>query len=166
LPLEIEKKFLLERPFCQMEFGAIEKTEILIEQIYLKSDDEDVERRIRKKGQDGRFTYYETEKRIIRPGVRDETERQIGIIRYDFLFGKERDESRDIIWKKRYCFDWENKKFELDVFLKPERLAGLVLLELELTEENDTFEIPPFFKIIKEVTDDPAYSNFELARKR
>ena len=64
------------------------------------------------------------------------------------------------IRKTRYCFICDNLYFELDVYPFAENWA---ILEVELTNENDIVTIPDFIKVIKEVTNDEAYSNYALA---
>ena len=166
-PLEIERKFLIHPPdFSQLAPVAGERiVEVYIEQIYLRSNEHGVRRRIRKRERDGRSVYYYTEKRMLRPGIRTETERQISALEY-LALARDKDPRRGIIKKKRHCFLSKNQYFELDEFQKLAESCmqnNLFLLEIELTEENDTVEIPPFIKVIKEVTDDPAFSNSELA---
>ena len=38
------------------------------------------------------------------------------------------------------------------------------LMEVELTNEKEEFTLPPFIRVLREVTDDPDYSNYSLAR--
>jgi len=167
-PLEIERKFLVEMP----DVSEIERlingkvAPIDIEQIYLLSDGKKRSRRIRKRGQNGHYVYYQTEKRRIRPSVRIETERRIDVAAYNKLSVMERDIRFSMIKKTRNCFIWNSQYFELDVFHQPKKLErdGVVILEIELTEENEKVEIPPFIKVIKEVTDDSSFTNKALAR--
>lgn len=62
-------------------------------------------------------------------------------------------------------FLYHNQYFELDIFVEPEWLKGLTLLEIELTEENDKVDIPPWLGKITEVTADPIYKNYHLAKR-
>jgi adenylate cyclase len=54
---------------------------------------------------------------------------------------------------------YEGRLFEVDVF--GDKLAGLVIAEVELESEADVVEIPPWAG--KEVSDDPRYFNSNLA---
>lgn len=55
----------------------------------------------------------------------------------------------------------------LDVFSNPSwTIKKLCLLEIELLDENDRVELPPFLNVVKEVTVDPEYSNSAIAKKR
>ena len=131
--------------------------------MYLVSDDGS-EIRIRKRSQGDSAGYFKTIKTPVAPGVRRETEETISPSEYVHLQAS-RDPKARVIRKHRYCFVYRSQYFELDVFIEPASLAGLCILEIELTEENDTLDLPEFLEREKEVTEDPAYSNYELAQK-
>ena len=57
--------------------------------------------------------------------------------------------------KKRYCLEFNSKTWEIDVF--EGGLEGLVLAEIELTNEDEEFDIPDW--VDEEVTFDPNYLN-------
>jgi adenylate cyclase len=65
------------------------------------------------------------------------------------------------IMKTRYLVPHGVYMFEVDVFHG--RNEGLVVAELELTEENENYDIPEWLG--KEVTGDPQYFNSNLAQK-
>lgn len=163
-PIEIERKFLLRaKPSFRLK-ALRNAAKIFIEQIYLVSP-RGQPVRIRKRSQGNSATYCETQKLDISPGIRHEVENFISASEY--LHRKSlRDPSTQRIRKHRYYFVYKNQYFELDVFIEPKRIQGLCLLEIELTEKNEHLELPPFLDIEKEVTDDPAFSNFEIARKK
>lgn len=64
------------------------------------------------------------------------------------------------IEKDRYLVKWENVVVEVDVFHG--RNEGLILAEIEVTDEAQTFSLPPFLG--QEVTQDPRYYNAYLAQ--
>nr|WP_298996417.1 CYTH domain-containing protein [uncultured Allomuricauda sp.] len=66
-----------------------------------------------------------------------------------------------IIDKYRYEVDFEGKLFEIDEFAGDN--AGLVIAEIELKDENETFEKPKWLG--KEVTGKVAYYNSQLIQK-
>ena len=39
------------------------------------------------------------------------------------------------------------------------------IMEIELASEDEKIEMPSFIKVIREVTDDKAYSNYSFAKK-
>ena len=64
-----------------------------------------------------------------------------------------------LIDKTRYIVPFKGHTWEIDLFHG--RHSGLILAEIELLSEDETFHLPPF--IGKEVTGDPAYYNSTLA---
>jgi CYTH domain-containing protein/thymidylate kinase len=160
VPLEIERKFLV-RDGVRPDNFPVPCQKIFIEQVYLISSGAE-ELRIRKRGQGDSFIYYLARKRRLKETIaRVEKEEQISEREY-LLRLREKDPTRKIIKKNRFCFIWENQYFELDIFLEP---RPLIILEAELTEENESFSLPPFIPVEREVTGDPAFSNYEIARK-
>lgn len=158
VPLEIERKYLVRR--VDMSRFPVPFQAIDIEQVYLCDDGSGEQRRIRKRGQYGTFVYYLTRKRNLRSSVRVETENHITGEEYVLMRHNEYDPERRPIQKKRNCFIWKDQYFELDEI----KGFGQMLLERELTEENDTVSLPPFLDVVEDVTDDPRFSNSEIAK--
>lgn len=160
-PVERERKFLVSK-FRLPRNLAVQK--ITIEQHYLKSDEKDVEERVRKRGQDGSFVYYYTRKTPTKDkSIRLETERQI--TGYEYLKSIKNESNPDCqkIVKKRHCFLWNNIYYELDVIEIPKRHKSLTFLEIEMTDQNQELIIPKFIQIDREVTGEKRYSNFGLS---
>ena len=161
IPLEIERKFLVKIP----DLSTLPHFErVTIVQQYLAPNKTGVRRRIRARGQHGSWFYTETTKRRVTDITRIETERIISLREYRHLCATTLDATRKVIRKYRYCFVWNHQYFELDVFDKP--ALHHALLEIELTREAQEVCLPPFLKIIKEVSDDPRWTNSALARRR
>lgn len=161
VPLEIEKKFLIKAPNLAILSCHTNVSEQQIIQTYLCDNGNGVERRIRMRGTEGDYTFFYTEKKYIRPGVRVETERKISEREYiNYLM--QTDCQKRQIRKTRYCFIYNNLYYELDVYPFWDDKA---ILEIELSSEASTFEIPDFISPISDVTDNPAYSNYMLASK-
>jgi CYTH domain-containing protein len=160
-PLEIERKFLLS-PERMRDVALESDFTIRILQDYLTAPD-GVERRVRQRIRHAQRTFFYTEKRQLRPGVRREEESQITEHEYVQLLD-ERDTHLCRIEKDRLCFIHEHQYFELDRFLGHH--AGLYLLEVELTTEQQEVVLPPFAEGAADVTDDPMYGNRNLARAR
>lgn len=159
VPIEKEEKFLLEG-FDQSKV-TVSTNQTQIVQDYLLSSEAGVERRLRARTNGTSATYYYTIKRKLIGVGREEKERIITPIEYH-AFLESRDLNRQTIIKNRTCFFWNNRFFEVDEFVTP--FNGLVLLEVEYTEENPDIEIPPFLKVKECVTGNPKYSNAELAK--
>lgn len=157
VPLEIERKFLV-RPVDMAKIGPYCSVEI--EQMYLQNSNPREELRIRKRQYQDGCVYYQTTKQSVRPKVRVEKEKTISEDQYE-LSSKIKLPGSIILSKTRSCFIFQNQYFELDRYSGIHE--GLWLLEIELTEENDKVEIPPFINVVKEVTDNKSYFNFSLA---
>src|SRR3989344_6201255 len=159
-PIETERKFLLKtRPDFRIN-ELKHSTKINIEQMYLMAGNR--ESRIRKRSQGDSAIYYRTEKL---PGAgshvsRQELEKRISALEYIRL-QKFRDFTANIIRKTRNCFIYNYQYFELDGIYKPRKEW---LLEIELTEENDKVDLPPFLNIEREVTGEEKYSNYGVAK--
>jgi adenylate cyclase len=65
----------------------------------------------------------------------------------------------DLVEKKRSKILWAGKEWEVDEFEGKNK--GLILAELELESEDESFDLPPW--IGKEVTGDPRYYNSYLS---
>ncbi len=157
VPLEIERKYLCQ-PTVEL---PVPHQSVHIEQVYLLSPDENTEIRVRRRGADGSYVYFRTEKRSVRPGVRVETESFIDEREYLMSIRFQLPNTR-VIKKMRTCFLYNEQYFELDCI--DTRNGTIFLLEIELTEENDAVILPPFIKVIKEVTGDEQFSNRWLAK--
>ncbi|MEK7552514.1 MAG: AAA family ATPase [Patescibacteria group bacterium] len=158
IPLEIERKFLLSRfdPRSIPDHGQW----VEIEQRYFSMSVPGEEERIRKRTKDGFVGCFQARKTVVRPGVRSEQEYPITVDEYTRMLDRVDPKARPIV-KDRCCFFFRDQYFELDVF--GGHLEGLVMLEVELTEEGQAVSLPPSLQIIEEVTADSAYSNRSLA---
>ena len=160
VPIETERKYLISMPNVYKlveKYNAV-KSEIV--QVYLKSENQDEEVRIRQRGQNGSFTYYLTKKVKRDDMSRYETEEKISKDRYLSLL-MDADTSKNIVRKTRYCFMYENQYFELDIYPFCETRA---ILEIELTDKNKMVRIPKDINVIKEVTDDDKFKNSSIAK--
>ncbi len=158
-PLEIERKLLIQKPCLSELSNFVKYSTHEIIQTYLCNDGSGIERRIRMRGTHGDYAFFYTEKKPVSSGVRVEIERKLTEKEYlNYLI--ETDCQKRQIRKTRYCFLHNNIYYELDVYPFWDDKA---ILEVELSSEASTFDIPEFITPIKDVTDDPAYSNYQLA---
>ena len=88
------------------------------------------------------------------------TERQINQNLYEIMLPIA-DPQRHTIHKLRKSFIWQGQYFEVDTYL--DQLEGLVILETKGITEGEPLKLPPFLRIIKEVTGDKDYYNYHLA---
>jgi len=160
VPMEIERKYLIEMPNLEELQEKYSCTKQNIIQTYLKSDDKNTEVRIRQRGINGEYSYYLTKKQEVSEVSRIETEKKISKDEYLRLL-MDADTSLKQIRKDRICFVYSNNYFELDIYPFWEDKA---ILEIELSRENQEIDFPPEIKIIKEVTEDKDYKNYSLAK--
>lgn len=81
----------------------------------------------------------------------------------------QRDDTHLTVYKTRRCFLWDDIYFQMDIYKNPcnQRCEGLILLEAYTTLNSKEFapKLPKFLKIVKEVTNDPSYSMYNLSSK-
>lgn len=159
-PYEIERKYLIEYPDTERLEALPNCRRVEIIQTYLKTEkDSDEEIRIRQRGTDGHFVYYETRKSFISGLKRVEIERRLSQEEYLKLL-MNADTTKHPIRKTRYCLSSGSRYFEIDVYPFWQHQA---IMEIELLSEKDEVIFPEQVKVIREVTDDPSYKNSALA---
>ncbi len=159
-PFEIERKFLIEYPDIKILESNQNCHKIEIIQTYLNSNSDD-EIRVRQRGENGHYIYFQTIKKALNSLKRIEIERRLSQQEYLKLL-MNADTSKRQIRKDRYCLMYNNQYFEIDVYPFWNDKA---ICEIELNDESDSIDFPENIKIIKEVTDDIAYKNASLARR-
>lgn len=158
-PYEIERKYLIEYPDIKwLEHNpSCQRIEII--QTYLNSADGD-EVRVRQRGIDGNYIYFQTIKRKVSDVKRVEIERRLSQAEYLKLL-MEADTTKRQIRKTRYCLTYENQYFEIDVY---PFWIDKAIAEIELRDENAKIVFPKQLKVIKEVTNDDSFKNASLAK--
>ena len=143
--VEIERKYIIMKPSVS-EMALLEGyTASEIEQIYLTSET-GVTRRIRKRVTGGIPRFYLTEKRRIDSMSAIEAELK---------------EGTRPIYKTRYTFLYRSQLFEVDVY--PE-WRSTAIMETELESRATAVDMPPFIRIVREVTGVRGYSNADMSR--
>lgn len=160
VPIEIERKFLIKKESINDISKFCSTTVCDIIQFYL-TNQSGFERRIRSFGIDGNYSYFYTKKKKNINGGRIEIERKISQKEYLKYLAGEVDTSISCIRKKRVCFVYKSEYIEIDFF---EFSDDKAIMEIELTSMSQKIELPEFIQIIKEVTNDDAYSNYNLAK--
>ncbi len=161
-PMEIERKFLIERPSLHMleTLPNCERVDII--QTYLKTDKDTEELRIRQRGANGHYIYFKTRKKKLSGMRRIEEEERLTQEEYLSLM-VQADPACRTIHKERYCLSENGLYYEIDIYPDwPDK----AIMEIELHSENQEIEFPEGIDVIREVTNDGAYSNHELARIR
>ena len=158
-PFEIERKFLIEYPDLKALEAMPNCRKVEIIQTYLKSEGNE-EVRIRQRGTNGHYMYYETRKRPVSSMKRIEIEKRLTQEEYLARL-MEADPEKRPIRKDRYCLADGNQYFEIDVYPFWKDQA---VLEIELTDPEEEIRFPKFLKLIREVTEDENYRNAALAK--
>jgi len=166
--LEVERKFLVSLETKTIEVVSLPGTVIKkIDQFYLHRITDGVERRARRSMVLTPLVmspkYQKGEKVLISRSAemlnRDEKEQDITEDKYwDFM--SIRDKSLMVIYKDRYVIPRNNLKYELDFFREP---LLLILLEVEHLPQGVNPNPPDCIKIIREVTGDERYENYQIA---
>lgn len=158
---EIERKFLIKYPSAEtLKLANIVSTSD-IEQIYLERTEERPNARIRKRVFENKEEYTLTQKIRINDMKRIEDERIISRDDYEKL-KLDADKSLKPIIKKRIVIEYKNNLFEIDIY---GFWSDAAIAEIELEDEKEKFEFPPFIEIVKELTSDRRFTNHSMAKK-
>lgn len=154
-------KYLVELPdvaaLCA-RYGAVG---LDMMQTYLSPTEPNVVRRVRQQKNGEEYLYFYTEKRI-RDGERWETEKPISEKEY-IRYLMQGDPALHAVHKVKYRFLYGGRRFELDVYPFGGERA---ILRAALPEGECVPHAPEEIRIVREVTDDPAFRNHMLAERR
>ncbi len=158
LPIEEERKYIVQIT------GPLpdDSTSSEITQTYLKGNP-DAEERLRKRSWGKKNVYVHTTKKQISDSEELVTERQLNQNLYEMMLPLA-DPERNTIRKTRHSFIWQGQYFEIDSF--QDHLQGLTILETKGIAEGEPVKVPPFLKILNDITGNKDYYNYNLARKR
>lgn len=156
---ETERKFLIKYPKLD-ELSKKDGCRVFeLEQTYLLCDNGSL--RVRKSVHCSKTQYIRNIKRRISDMSHYEDEKCVSEETYNELLLCT-DTDRRTIKKTRYAIPYGKHIMEIDIYPFWQDRA---ILEVELQAENEQFEIPPYVRIIKEVTFDKRYSNKALAKE-
>ncbi len=155
-PIVEERKYIVE---LTGEIPGVIESEIT--QPYLVAEP-GCEVRLRRRGWQGKYVYVHTTKRRISDTEKLETERPINNNLYGSLL-QQADPYRNTISKVRKSFIWKGQYFELDNYFKP--VKNLMILETKGIAEQESVNFPPFIKVIKDITGNSKYYNYNIALK-
>ena len=158
--IEIERKYIIEMPDLRLISEMPKYTVSEIEQIYLTSASH-VTHRVRRRAYEDRVEYTETKKIRINKTSAYEDERQISGDEYSVLALNRAQDSTPLT-KVRHTFEYLGQVFEIDVY--PNWLRTCIM-ETELVSADTVVNMPPFIRIVCEVTGDKKYSNASLSRE-
>jgi len=156
------KFFVLDPNFKLQDEFPVTYRDFDVEHIYLREGDEGVQTRLRKRtAVDSGFIQFTSTTRHKRAnGDKLETRRNLSRREFEAQ-ATLADPTRMTVMKRRRCFAYKDRYFQIDVFKVP--CQGLVMLEGHL--EPDNMDAIPEFLQVKEVTSNPEFSMYQLARK-
>lgn len=158
--LEIERKWLVDSTWVDLVWLDTDYQDSVITQTYLVPEDAGVSERVRRRDGMGWVRFTHTIKTPTdHPARRQEAEREVTQAEYEELLERADPDKHPVI-KTRRVFQWEGCTWELDQLHGPVRVA---LLECELPSLDTEVVLPPWLPVLKEVTDDPAWTNAALA---
>lgn len=156
-PIEEERKYIVE-----VTGELPECIESEIAQTYLVSEP-GTEVRIRKRVTNGVVTNIHRTRRRISDHEELVTERHVGNNLYENML-QQADPYRHTIIKNRKSFIWKGQFFELDTYKEP--VKDLVILETKGIAKHEDLKLPPFLKIVKDITGNKDYYNINIALKK
>ena len=156
-PIEEERKYIVE-----LVGEMPDSIESEITQTYLVAEPGS-EVRLRRRGWDGKYVNVNTNKKKVSGSEEIVTERQVSNALYESLL-QQADPYRQTIRKLRKSFIWKGQFFELDTYHG--HLEGLVILETKGIANHEDVKFPPFLKVIKDITGDMEYYNYNLALRK
>ena len=159
IPIETERKFLILIPSYEDMKNQKQFRERKIIQTYLERTD-NKNARVREITENGKISYIKTVKERISILSCFEEEEEISKEEYNRLLEKA-DKEKKSINKTRFSFEYSNHILEIDVY---EFWNDRATLEIELKSEDESFSIPTFIKVIKEISADARYKNTNLAK--
>ena len=162
-PVESFKKYLVEVDDEILEKIKSETSYSTshIVQHYLTSPN-GIERRIRKRERNGSLLYSFSEANYLSTNERIKVDRVLSERQY-YDYGAEVDQSLNVIDKQRYSFFKNNNFCKLDVF-DFDSTKGL--LSVQIPDDRKEIVLPEYIKVIKDVSDDVNYKNYNLAKSQ
>jgi CYTH domain-containing protein/thymidylate kinase len=156
-PIEEERKYIVEVT-GELPDSIVSE----ITQTYLVAEP-GCEVRLRRRGWGGKFVNVHTNKKRVSGEEEIVTERQVSNALYESLL-QQADPYRQTIHKLRRSFIWKGQFFELDTYLKP--VDNLVILETKGIARHEDVRFPPFIRVVKDITGDTNYYNYNIALRK
>ena len=158
--VEIERKYVILKP----DFDSLcERYDVSVSEIwqtYLSSDP-GITRRVRKRVYKDKTVYTLTEKKRIDKVSSYEDEREIDEAEYERLLTEIKPGSRTVRKTRRVVLVG-SVNFEIDEY--PE-WCRTCIMETELNSRDELVVMPPFLKVIAEVTGVKRYTNASMSRE-
>lgn len=158
---EVWHKYLISLPTRQTLEDTYHAVSVDMMQTYLTRRSPDVVRRIRQQRSGEEYLYFYMEKRTTSSG---QWETETPISEADYIrYLMEGDMSLHTVHKTKYRFSHAGCRFEIDVYPFSQDRA---IMRAALPTDVPALQAPPEIHILREVTDDPAYKNRQLAKNQ
>ena len=158
--LEIERKYLIAMPDTRALRAACSHV-YEMEQTYLAAAP-GVTARVRRRQEGERVEYFYTEKEFRTDRTCVERERTVTEEEYHRLLVRRREEGVTLR-KTRWCMLYAGRVLEIDVYPFSNDRA---IMRAALPQDAPALQAPPEITVLREVTDDPAYKNRQLAKNQ
>lgn len=151
---EIEHRYLLKRLPKEAPLYSID----IVQYYYPLKNGGRVRKEVRSDTKE--VKYLHTVKTFVKPGISEEIEDEITESEFVGYVNK----SEGSIFKTRYIYKHQNKKWEVDKFTH----YALIIAEIELKYENELYQIPDYIldELLIEVTGNHKFSNYSLSQSR
>ncbi len=150
----IEKKYLINIPDISYldKLGGCSKVKMTL--TYLNGSSEQCDIKLLLRDEDGKKFY----KKIIKGNNKKSTISLNAEEYIDELDNKMID--RNPITKYRYSFIYHSVYYKIDIFEDKD----FSILEVDLLSSHETIHFPSFIEVIKDVSDDPNYKNYNISK--
>lgn len=150
----IEKKYLINIPDISYldKLGGCSKVKMTL--TYLNSSSEQCDVKLLLRDEDGKKFYQ----KIIKGNNQKSTISLSAEEYIDELDNKMLD--RNPIIKYRYSFIYHSVYYKIDIFEDKD----FSILEVDLLNSHETVHFPSFIEVLKDVSDDPNYKNYNLSK--
>ena len=150
-----EKKYLIRIPDISYldKLGGCSKVKMTL--TYLNGSSEHCDRKLLLRDEDGKKFYQ----KIIKGNNQKSTISLTAEEYIDELDNKMPD--RNPIVKYRHSFIYHSVYYKIDIFEDKD----FSILEVDLLSSHETVHFPSFIEVLKDVSDDPNYKNYNLSKK-
>ena len=157
----VERKYLIKYPDIEKlkAFPSCRRVEIIT--TYLKSDS-GREIRIRQRGIDGHYIYFQTSERAANDIQKVLIERRLSEKEYLKLL-MDADTNLRQIRKTRYCVATKHQYFEIDIY---PFWSDKAMMKVNLSGDDNEIVAPDGIEVIEDVTDNEEYGHIAMASRQ
>ncbi len=157
-PMEKKHKYLISLPSLDKLVQDYQAVAFDMMQTYLIETNPQIERRVRQQKNGSDYLYFYTEKHLMPDNTKWDTEKPISQKEY-IQYLMEGDMSLHTVHKTKYRFNYQNQRFEIDVYPFSDDRAIMFCYG-----GHGEVVLPPEIDILREVTGVAEYKNKQLAK--